>query len=149
MAKIIREELIQKLLDGSRELYGQLVLYGEAGAATAFLNKIERACRRRYPERGIFRSSGRELFELFICGGEGTDENRLISELADYDLLLLDGVEFIAGKQETMRIFYRLFDRLHQKGGQIVIGADRHPSMMEGLDDRVLSQLAGALLVEV
>jgi chromosomal replication initiator protein len=64
-------------------------------------------------------------------------------------LLLLDDVQFLAGKRETQGELLRLFERMQTQGRQIVLTSDRPPSEIEDIDDRLVSRLSGGLIVDV
>lgn len=64
-------------------------------------------------------------------------------------LLLLDDVQFLAGRRETQGELLRLFERMQTQGRQIVLTSDRPPSEIDDVDDRLVSRLSGGLLVDV
>ncbi|HVZ47598.1 MAG TPA: DnaA/Hda family protein [Gemmatimonadaceae bacterium] len=64
-------------------------------------------------------------------------------------LLLLDDVQFLAGKRETQGELLRLFERMQTQGRQIVLTSDRPPSEIDDVDDRLVSRLSGGLIVDV
>ncbi|MCC7194834.1 MAG: ATP-binding protein [Gemmatimonadaceae bacterium] len=64
-------------------------------------------------------------------------------------MLLLDDVQFIAGRRETQGELLRLFERMQMQGSQIVLTSDRPPSELDDVDDRLVSRLSGGLIVDV
>jgi chromosomal replication initiator protein len=65
------------------------------------------------------------------------------------DALLIDDVQFIAGKERTQEELFHVFNALHAAGKQIVFTSDRAPRDLQGLEDRLRSRFEGGLLVEV
>jgi chromosomal replication initiator protein len=65
------------------------------------------------------------------------------------DLLLLDDIQFMAGKTSTEEEFYHTFNAISSQGGQVVIVCNQHPRMLGKLDDRIRSRLEGGLLADI
>ncbi|HEY2895932.1 MAG TPA: chromosomal replication initiator protein DnaA, partial [Gemmatimonadaceae bacterium] len=65
------------------------------------------------------------------------------------DLLLLDDVQFLAGRKETQSEMLRLFNTLQRAGKQVVLTSDRPPSEIGDLDERLITRLSGGLVVDV
>ena len=68
---------------------------------------------------------------------------------ADLQLLLIDDIQFFAGKEQTAEQFFHIFNTLHTKGVQIVLTSDKPPREMLSLSDRFRSRLSGGLLVDL
>ena len=64
-------------------------------------------------------------------------------------LLLLDDVQFLAGRRETQGELLRLFERMQTQGRQIVLTSDRPPSEIDDVDDRLINRISGGLIVDI
>jgi chromosomal replication initiator protein len=81
-------------------------------------------------------------------------QHNQITELSNYyrnevDLLLMDDVQFLAGKDRTQEEFFHIFNALHQVNKQIVLTSDNPPNQLDGLEDRLVSRFQWGLFVDV
>ena len=129
--------------------FNPLFIYGDSGLGkTHLLHAIARQTKRLRPESNIILVSG-ELFtnELIdaIRGGTTADFR---DKYRGKDLLLVDDIQFIAGKQQTQEEFFHTFNALYESGRQIVMTSDRPPKEMTQLEDRLRTRFEWGLMVE-
>ena len=65
------------------------------------------------------------------------------------DILIVDDIQFLAGKEKTQDNFFHTFNALHQSGKQIILSSDRPPKELRGVDDRLVSRFTWGLTVDV
>ena len=130
--------------------YNPLLIYGDSGLGkTHLIYAIANVIRRNDPSAKIAYVKGDDLTnELVDAIREGkTAEMR--EKYRQADLLLVDDVQFIAGKKQTQEEFFHTFNNLYESGRQIVLTSDRPPSEMTLLDDRLRTRFEWGLLVDV
>lgn len=94
-------------------------------------------------------SSARQFVDEVIAAlGEGSIE-RWRARYRAVDVLILDDVQECVGKERTQEELFHLFNGLYSLGRQIVLSADRAPTLIAGLDERLRSRFAGGLVVEI
>ena len=130
--------------------YNPLLIYGDSGLGkTHLIYAIANVIRKNDPLSKIAYVKGDDLTnELVDAIREGkTAEMR--DKYRQADLLLVDDVQFIAGKRQTQEEFFHTFNTLYEAGHQIVLTSDRPPSEMTLLDDRLRTRFEWGLLVDV
>lgn len=65
------------------------------------------------------------------------------------DVLIIDDIQFLAGKEKTQETFFHIFNHLHQSGKQIVMTSDRPPRELSGMEDRLLSRFKWGLTTDI
>ena len=135
--------------------YNPLVIYGPSGVGkTHLMLAIKNQIRRRHPQKKIeyIRSEEftNELIRALQDGklGLGTiDDFR--NKYRNTDVLLIDDIHFIAGKEQTQEEFFNTFNTLLQKNKQIVVTLDRPPREVRTLDNRIRSRLESGLFADI
>jgi len=130
--------------------YNPLLIYGDSGLGkTHLIYAIANVIRQNDPRSKIAYVKGDDLTnELVDAIREGkTAEMR--EKYRQADLLLVDDVQFIAGKKQTQEEFFHTFNTLYESGRQIVLTSDRPPSEMTQLEDRLRTRFEWGLLVDV
>ena len=131
--------------------YNPLFIYGDAGLGkTHLLQAIAHYVREHYPNfvaRYVTTESFlNEYVETIRTSGDWTSFK---SRYRDVDVLLLDDIQFIEGKEGLQEEFFHTFNHLHQANKQIVLSSDRPPDALATLDDRLRSRFKWGLTTEI
>ena len=132
--------------------YNPLLIYGDSGLGkTHLIYAIANVIKKNDPTAKIAYVKGddltNELVAAIQAGPNKTAEMR--EKYRQADLLLVDDVQFIAGKKQTQEEFFHTFNNLYESGRQIVLTSDRPPSEMTMLEDRLRTRFEWGLLVDV
>ena len=136
--------------DSPGQSYNPLFLYGETGLGkTHLMHAIGHAILRRRPEARIAYLSAEKFTNDFI---QAIQENALIKFRQRYrhaDVLLIDDIQFLAGKERSQEEFFHTFNDLHGSGKQIVLSSDRRASEIEKLEARLVSRFEWGLPADI
>ena len=129
-------------------VYNPFVVYSGAGLGkTHLMHAIGH--RLRESGRDVMYSTTEDFTNEYIKAIRGGTTEEFRDRYRSADVLLLDDIQFIIGKEQTQEGFFHTFNALHMAGKQIVITCDRPVSELSLLQDRVSSRLAGGLVADI
>jgi len=137
--------------DKPGEAYNPLFIYGGAGLGkTHLLHAIAHriTATRRNPGQIVYMTTEQFVNDLINCIRHKRMED-FRSKLRASDILLLDDIQFIAGKERTQEEFFHTFNTLQSAGRQVVFTSDSRPADLPGLEDRLRSRFLQGLLADI
>ena len=131
-------------------VYNPLFIYGGVGLGkTHLIQAIGNEVARKYPDK----KTRYVPSEKFISGIVNSIRNKNIDKLKllykDIDLLIIDDVQFFAGKEKTQEEFFHIFNSLYEKNKQIVLSSDRPPKAISSLEERLRSRFEGGMIADI
>lgn len=130
--------------------YNPLFIYGNSGLGkTHLLYAIGHAIRKSYPSYRIVYAKGDDFTNELISAIQTGKNIEFREKYRQADLLLMDDIQFIAGKVQTQEEFFHTFNTLYEAGKQIVLTSDRPPMEMLRLEDRLKSRFEGSLIADI
>lgn len=137
--------------DAPGQHYNPLFIYGSSGLGkTHLLYAIAHVIRQKSPNARILYIKGDEFINDFIeTVRSGRSMNDFRVKYREADLMLVDDIQFVAGKVETQNEFFHTFNTLYESKRQIVLTSDRPPQEMTLLDDRLRTRFEWGLMADV
>jgi chromosomal replication initiator protein len=130
------------------EAYNPLFLHGEPGLGkTHLLGAIANYLDQNVPELRVLYTNAEAFTAEFVGSLKADGINEFKRRYRDIDVLLIDDIQFIAGKQATEEEFFHTFNVLYESGSQIVLSADRTPAEISTLADRLSDRFEWGLTV--
>ncbi len=127
-----------------------LFFYGGVGLGkTHLMNSIVREVKRQDPSKKILYLSSEIFVNLYIDSLKNKTTTDFKNLFRSADFLMIDDFQFILGKEQTQEEFFHTFNSLKSANKQIIISADRDPSELEGMNDRMSSRLRNGLVVNI
>ncbi|MGE5548836.1 MAG: chromosomal replication initiator protein DnaA [Solirubrobacterales bacterium] len=130
--------------------FNPLFLYGGVGLGkTHLMHAVAWHIKEHTPERRVLYLSAEKFMYRFIRALRSQDTMSFKEQFRSVDVLMVDDVQFIAGKDATQEEFFHTFNALVDQGRQIIISADKSPSDLEGMEDRLRSRLNSGLVADI
>ena len=131
-------------------IFNPLFIYGNPGLGkTYLLNAIGNQVKSLYLEKKIGFVSGLEFIDNVKKASQENRFDELKEVFQDLDLLLIDDIQNIAGKDKTNELFFTIYNELINNKKQICVTSDRTPSEIRGLSDRIISRFNQGLNVNI
>lgn len=131
-------------------IYNPLVIYGKSGVGkTHLLLAIKNHISKNFPEKKIVYIRGEDFTNQLISSINAGTMDAFREKFRTADVLLMDDVHFIAGKEMTQEEFYNTFDTLKQNNKQIVVTLDRPPMEIKTLTERIRSRFESGLMADI
>ena len=130
--------------------FNPLFLYGGVGLGkTHLMNAIAWEIKKNNPDRKVIYLSAEKFMYQFVRALRYKNIATFKDQFRSIDVLMIDDVQFIGGKENTQEEFFHTFNALVEQNRQIIISADKSPSDLEGLEERLRSRLGGGLIADI
>jgi chromosomal replication initiator protein len=130
--------------------FNPLFLYGGVGLGkTHLMHAIAWQLRDTQPERRVIYLSAEVFMYQFIRALRVKDTMAFKDQFRSVDVLMIDDVQFISGREATQEEFFHTFNALVDQNRQVVISADKSPSDLEGMEERLRSRLGWGLVADI
>lgn len=130
--------------------FNPLFLYGGVGLGkTHLMHAIAWAIRKKDPSRRVIYLSAEKFMYQFIRALRFKDTMAFKEQFRSVDVLMIDDVQFISGKDSTQEEFFHTFNALVDQNRQVIISADKSPSDLEGMEERLRSRLGWGLVADI
>lgn len=131
-------------------VYNPLFIYGSTGLGKTHLiqatgNKIHKD----NESVEIFYTSSEKFSQDYVNALKNNHINAFKNKYRNYDVLIMDDIQFFSGKEKLQEELFHLFNILYDKGKQIIFSSDKHPNYIIGLEDRLRSRFSAGMIVDV
>ena len=135
------------------EVYNPLYIYGGAGLGkTHLMHSVGHFILEKNPEmKVLYVTSENFTNEVINCirSGDALKMNNMREKYRTVDILMIDDIQFIIGKESTQEEFFHTFNTLHSAGKQIILSSDKPPKDMETLEERFRSRFEWGLIADI
>jgi chromosomal replication initiator protein len=130
--------------------FNPLLLYGGVGLGKTHLaHAIGIEIKEKDPSKTVLYVSSEKFTHQFIDSVKNNSHNDFVHFYQMIDVLIMDDVQFLAGKEKTQDVFFHIFNHLHQNGKQLVLTSDKAPVEMQGVEQRLLSRFKWGLAADL
>jgi len=132
------------------EVYNPLFIYGGVGLGkTHLLQAVGNAILKDNPRARVLYVTSEKFINEFVQSIRERDTQKFKEYYRDVDVLMIDDVQFLAGKGKTQEELFHTFNALHAQNKQIILSSDRSPKAIPTLEDRLRSRLAGGMQIDI
>jgi chromosomal replication initiator protein len=140
----------KRIAEADKVSFNPLFLYGGVGLGkTHLMHAIALEIKKNWPERKVLYLSAEKFMYQFIRALRFKDTMSFKQQFRSVDVLMVDDIQFIAGKDSTQEEFFHTFNTLIDHNHQVVISADRSPVDLDGIEERIRSRLGMGLVTDI
>lgn len=130
--------------------YNPLLVYGPTGLGkTHLVQAVGNHFRINAPERKVLYLTSEKFSMDYVSAVQSNKVQWFKEKYRQYDLLIMDDIQFLAKMEKTKEEFFHLFNYLHDGNKQLVFTSDQHPNMIQNLEDRLKSRFNAGMIVSV
>jgi len=130
--------------------FNPLLIYSNVGLGKTHLaHAIGIQVKNNFPEKIVLYVSTEQFIQQYIDSIRNNNHNDFIHFYQMMDVLIIDDIQFLAGKEKTQDVFFHIFNYLHQRGKQIVITSDKAPVELNGMEPRLISRFKWGLSADL
>ncbi len=140
----------RRVVESASVPFNPLFIYGGVGLGkTHLMHAIAQAMRDNHPNKRVMYLSAEKFMYQFVRALRSNETMAFKEFFRSVDVLMIDDIQFISGKESTQEEFFHTFNALVDQNKQIIISADKAPSDLTGIDERLRSRLAWGLVADI
>ncbi len=130
--------------------FNPLLIYGSVGFGKTHLSHaIGISIKNRFPGKTVLYVSSEKFTQQYIEAVKTNNINDFVHFYQMVDVLIVDDIQFLSGKEKTQEAFFHIFNHLHQLGKQIILTSDKAPIELQGMEQRLLSRFKWGLSADL
>ena len=131
-------------------MYNPLFIYGSTGyGKTHIIQALGNGLKKQNPGWKIQYVSSEKFSMDYVTSLQNNRVNEVKERYRKYDVLIMDDIQFLVGKDKTQEELFHLYNVLYEHNKQIIFSSDRHPNYINGLEDRLKSRFGSGMIVEI
>jgi len=140
----------QAIISNPGQNYNPFFVYGGTGLGkTHMIQAIGNTIKIKHPEKKVYYVSLEKFAIDYINSIQNKNPNSFKEKYRKYDVIIMDDIQFISGKDKTQEELFHLFNTLYEGNKQIIFSSDKHPNFIQGLEDRLQSRFASGMIVQI
>ncbi len=130
--------------------YNPFFIYGNTGhGKTHLIQAIGNAVKAADPSKKIYYFTSEKFVNDYVNSVQTNKVDQFKEKYRKYDMLIMDDVQFLSGKEKTQEELFHLFNIMKDNNRHIVFSCDKHPNFVTGLEDRLKSRFAAGMVIDI
>lgn len=140
----------QRIAESEQPVYNPFFLHGQVGLGkTHLMHAIGHTVQAAFPQKKVVYLSAEQFLNQMVTALRERNMATFRETFRSADVLMVDDIQFIASKQNTQEEFFHTYNTVIERGGQVILTADRSPHELDNIEDRLKSRLGSGLTCEI
>jgi chromosomal replication initiator protein len=140
----------QAVVRNPQHAYNPLFFYSASGLGKTHLTQaVGNEIKRLFPEKNIFYVTAEKFMNDYTTSVLNNRANTFREKYRKIDVLIIDDIQFISGKEQTQNELFHLFNTLYEQNKNIIFSSDKHPNHIIGLEDRLKTRFNAGMTIDI
>ena len=140
----------QSIINTPGQNYNPFFIYGGTGLGkTHMIQAVGNAIKTKFPHKKIYYVSLEKFAIDYINSIQNKNPNSFKEKYRKYDVIIMDDIQFISGKDKTQEELFHLFNIFYENNKQIIFSSDKHPNFIQGIEERLQSRFSSGMTVQI
>lgn len=140
----------QAIMKQPGAVYNPFFIHGGTGhGKTHLLQAVGNHIKHHFRDKKVHYITSEKFTTDLVHSIQSNKVDQFKAKYRRFDVLIMDDVQFFSGKDKTQEELFHLFNSLYENNKQIIFSSDKHPNMISGLEDRLLSRLKQGMIVDI
>lgn len=133
-----------------QQAYNPLFIYGASGLGkTHLIQAIGNEIKKLFPEKKVLYITLERFFNEYVVSMQNSRSIGFREKYRKFDVLIMDDIQFISGKDSTQNEVFHLFNTLYEQGKNIIFSSDKHPNHIIGLEERLKTRFNAGMTIDI
>jgi chromosomal replication initiator protein len=140
----------QAVVKRPQHAYNPLFIYGGSGLGkTHLIQAIGNEIKKMFPEKRVIYTSLEKFMNDYVSSVQNNRQQLFQAKYHKFDVLIMDDIQFISGKEGTQNALFHLFNTLYELNKNIIFSSDKHPNHIIGLEDRLKTRFNAGMTIDI
>ncbi len=140
----------QAVVKNPQHAYNPLFFYSASGLGKTHLTQaVGNEIKRLFPEKNILYVTAEKFTNDYVASVQNNRSNNFRDKYRKFDVLIMDDIQFISGKEQTQNELFHLFNTLYEQNKNIIFSSDKHPNHIIGLEDRLKTRFNAGMTIDI
>ncbi|MFZ2621226.1 MAG: chromosomal replication initiator protein DnaA [Minisyncoccia bacterium] len=130
-------------------VYNPLFIYGGTGHGKTHLIQAIGNHLKNSSNKKVFYTTSEKFFQEYVNALQLNKPNFFKEKYRKYDVLIMDDIQFFSGKMQAQEQLFHLFNHLYENNKQIIFSSDKHPGLIQDLEERMKSRFSAGMVVDI